>query len=219
MYKNNFDCSSTGINIECCACYDTDLSRIYYDDNFYTVNVTNYTTLTVDKDLGVGNPPRIADVTDFNIKKKANVIGFLDTYSDSFYDNTYSKEELIDIAEQTSCKYLEEMLRNQYVKCKEGYKWFISRGYCQGDRTLVICKEDMSEDYVNHLLWDAPVYARVTIGDSTEYFYAECCDDEYEWDKEKFIKYVCDSYTNDDNVKTKIGKQLSNMLPEELDYV
>ena len=35
MYKNNFDCSSTGINIECCACYDTELSRLYYDDNFY----------------------------------------------------------------------------------------------------------------------------------------------------------------------------------------
>lgn len=223
MYKNNFDCSSTGISIECCACYDTDLSRLYYDDMFDTIWFNNRNSIVIDKDLGVsGNSNffKACEVVDFTVKKKINIVPLLNEYGDYFYDwNDYTKEEAIEELKNINGKYVQELIQKGYAKPKEGYQSFVSRGYGQGDYAFVICKNSMTSEYVNHLLWDAPVYARVSIGDSAEYFYAECCDDEYEWDKEKFIKYVCDSYTNDSNTKEKIAKQLNNMLPEELDYV
>jgi hypothetical protein len=223
MYKNNFDCSSSGINIEVTACYDTDLSRLYYDDMFNTVWFNNRSHIVLDNDLGVGYKGesfKAYEVVDFTVKKKLNVMDLLDEYGDYFYDaNEYTKEEALEELKEINGKYVQELIEKGYAKPKEGYKSFVSRGYCQGDYAFVICKDDLSEDYIDHLLWDAPVYASVTIGNATEYLYQDFCKDEYEWDKEGFIRCVCECYTNDNSVRESLKKQLNDMLPEELQYV
>lgn len=223
MYKNNFDCSSTGINIECSACYDTDLSRIYFEDMFDSVWFNNRYSIVLDKDLevgSIGNLFKACEVVDFTVKKKANILEVLNEYGDYCYDwNDYTKEEALEELKDISGKYTQELIEKGYAKPKEGYKAFVSRGYCQGDYAFVICKDTLTNDYVDHLLWDAPVYASVSIGNTTEYLYQEFCKDEYEWDKEGFIRYICDRYTNDSLVKENLGRQLNNMLPEELNYV
>lgn len=214
--KNNFDMSSTGINIECCAHWDTDISRCYYEDSFDTLWINNRTSIAFSKSLG--NPEYVYEVADFNVHLKHNIIELLEEYADSWYDwKTWPKKDVVKELENIKIKYLPELLDKGIVSIKKGYKAVVSYGYSQGDRTLVICDEYLTRKDVDHLLWDCPVYAMVTIN-GRDYMYNDLATDEYEWDKKEFINYIVDNYTEKEGHKY-IKEQLEKLLPEELDYV
>lgn len=100
----------------------------------------------------------------------------------------------------------------------------ITRGYCQGDYAEVwYCPSDLAEAWgaepkeshlqetFDHLFWDAPVYAVMTIN-GTEYHYWDMPEyDEYEWNREAFGAYVAE--------ESKIPlEEIMAVLPKELEY-
>lgn len=118
------------------------------------------------------------------------------------------------------------------------YQILTSRGYCQGDYSEVIftkplidqmrseltaCKnmtdQQIAEYFqkdIDHLLWDSPLYARLTIDDSEEIYLDEAMTDLYTWDKEKALGYVNKTLTHEN--KAYILKWLDDNLPEQPEY-
>ena len=234
MYKNNFDCSSTGLNIEVSACYDSDCSRIMYDDM--------YNTYYSDKQMGVALCVRTYD---FNLDKLPTTVGevgyfknkgnhgpitketmveILNEYHDYSYDaESFTMQELKDELKDIDIRYVPDLLHyfGAYYHLNDGVALYVSRGYCQGDVVNVLCKKEMAEEgtTIDHELWDCPIGAHVTIsGCEYNYYDFEGCL-QYEWNKKGFIEGVVTTHTNNLELQERIRQQLEVMLPDELDVV
>ena len=95
-----------------------------------------------------------------------------------------------------------------------GYESYVSRGYSQGDRLDVIYKTGrFTEIMIDHLLWDAPVYCRITINDD-EYYIDEYMKDQYEYDKDEAIE-ICKKIIPDFE---KYQDEIEKALPEHPKY-
>lgn len=217
MYKNNYDQSSTGINIEVSACYDTGLSRAYFEDSILRYDRSFFAYDTA--------PESIRDFIE--IDSKANHESLTDLANElnewCCYDD-YTDEELKQLIYDAD----PSMIMNRYwhselgnsLHLKQGFALYRTRGYCQGDIETVLYKGDsMSasiQNSIDHLFWDAPVRASVTINEEL-YEYWDYDLPEYEWEKEKFIENIMDDYKgeNPDYVKEMLNK----MLPNQLNYV
>ena len=82
------------------------------------------------------------------------------------------------------------------------YHYFTTCGYSQGDYALVIVNKSLFEamsgrifnsklvvelqETIHHLLWDAPIYARLNMGEK-EIYLGEYLSDDYEWNREEVI--------------------------------
>ncbi len=98
------------------------------------------------------------------------------------------------------------------------------RGYSQGDYAIVLyCPEDVEKAWGNlpnqskmkemftHWYYDAPVYAVMTINGEEYNFWEFPHDNSYEWDKDKFVKWVSE--------QSKIPVEtIAPFVPEDLDY-
>lgn len=220
---NNYDQSSTGVNIEFSGCWDTDLSRIYFNESFKRV---------CDGVFTYGGANGVKPCMDIKIKAlKKDLLKFVSEHITEDCES-WSKSDLLDSAmdylEQELVEYnynIEELASYcQFeVSFKNEIEIFITRGYSQGDYAKVIvdhteCKKAFGnnaykktlQQYIDHLFWDSPVFARLEI-DNKEYEYFEYCDDSYSWDREKFINGV----SRDSGVSVKV---LENIVPSELDY-
>ena len=231
MYKNNFDCSSTGINIEVDAYYSTTGSQIIFNDTYDVIRYRGREVALlirrydfdkqVDKITDVG---KFKSGTQGRLSKETvcEILNELSSYSYDTQSFTYDelKEELdnLDIQNLPLCMHQ----FSEFFKLNEDIDLYLSKGYCQGDATYVLCKAETSKNYHNLIdreLWDCPVEACVVIG-NVRYDYNELMDDPYVWKKEEFMKKLVDSYTTDTEVKEFLSRQLNAMLPEEIrDYV
>ena len=231
MYKNNFDCSSTGINIEVEAYYSTTGSQTIFNDAYDVVRYRGREVALLirrydfDKQID-----KITDVGKFKSGKQGRlskevvceILNELSSYSYDTQSFTYEelKEELDNLDIQNLPDALKEFGR--FFKLNDDVDLYTSRGYCQGDVSYVLCKAETSKNYhrlIDQELWDCPIEACVVIA-NVRYDYNELMSDPYNWDKEKFITKVVDRYTQDTEVKELISRQLNNMVPEEIrDYV
>lgn len=224
MIKNNYTKNADGLSIEASVCYDTDLSRHYYEENFSTLCTDSRCDASLLFYCDYGNlevPTVIGDVA--SIKK--NVSNYdLDCFAGEGY--TINRGELMHLVKNTGIKRLEEALED-LVKLKEGYQIITSRGYSQGDCVDVLVpvahltkmwgrkpQEKELRETIDHMLWDAPIYCSVTIEDET-WEYSELDLDEYSYDKQKVIDKI--------NEKSKykgeeLVKELTRLLPEQPDY-
>lgn len=215
MYKNNYDNSSTGINIECWAYYDTDLSRIWFKDainkhgDLYYYNSDYEDVKSIRDFIEIDSKASHEELAD--LANELNEWCYYDEYSDE------DLRELILDAEP-------EMIMNRYwheqlgstLHLKPEFTLYRTRGYCQGDIETVLYKGDsmsaLIHDSIDHLFWDAPVRAEVIInGKGYEY------DSIYEWKKSEFISDIMNKYEGDN--PDYVRKSLDKMLPEELNYV
>ena len=233
MYKNNFDCSSTGINIEVDACYDTCFAHSIYQETYETLwNRRGTRTLCIRRyDFDDSTPDKLCDVGVFKTGKhgpmpKQVMCDILNEYSDYSYDTqSFTTKELYDELRNLDIKYLPQIMESNefqhYYHLDKNYALYGSSGYCQGDFAYVLCRAETLKNYRNltdHELWDCPISACISIA-GVRYEYGDFVDDQYDWCKGEFIKKVVDKYTADTEVKEFLSRQLNDMLPEELDYV
>ena len=196
---NNYNQSSTGENIELHCFYDGDLSQIYFND-FESEN----TRIDFGRDsimflIGDADKPYFSEL-DLKAKSKQAIFdlcldfNFID-YSVSL--NDYKKSEYISDLLKVTHKQYYELITSQFywhdLKEKIQHDFYISRGYSQGDAVYIVSIDkpidNAMREYINHILWDSPVYIRAKINDN-EYDEDSFLNDLYEWDRYKIIERI-----------------------------
>lgn len=237
---NNFDCSSSGINLEFSCFRDNDLSRLYFEEAFirdgdqliytegnfsewekeYTFTLEELKSALIDQLVGqfYALDELKADVKDHTGESWSKV----------------KKQELVDylIDDYFSPQCWLEFC--QKAGFNPNFDIVISRGYCQGDYKEVIiphkfwecigvkkpeCVQSNLGDTIANLLWDSPIYCRLTINDE-EYFIDQDMADCYNWDKSEALviaeKQLGDDFTAEQ--KAYIMAWLVKNLPDCPDY-
>jgi hypothetical protein len=245
MRTNNFDQSGTGLNLELMAFRDTDRSRCDFEESFTRINddlfvFTEFGNVSDDFSLSDFNQYK------FTVKQLREAIKehyHLDAldYANNYYEKSFyklTKAELIEFVENMvyDSSEIAEFLQDNFDPL---YNKIITRGYCQGDYAEVIITPTYKawllsngQDYektqvkasiekmVNHLFWDAPIYARLEINDN-EFYLDEFSKDCYVWDKDQTIADFLQSGQLDDyseDQKKQIAEFLQDNLPDYLDY-
>lgn len=227
---NNFDQSSTGIDIEIEAFLDDDIARCYYRESFKHIKGNNddivYYTAVDELE-----PSFEAITTKDAHKFTKEQSGFLFAYHEY---KVNSIEEYRDFCLQDLPKDYHE--RNRYirqsqelglpVKFKDNYAVERFNGYSQGDTHEVIFnltalsslwgkpEEEILTDAfrreIQHLLFNSPIFLKVTIknrntGEVDEGNYCEYAEDEYVYERERVLKAFPD-----------YAEQLDKLLPKEI---
>ncbi len=233
--KNNFDKSSTGTDIECNCSYDTDLSRMYFEENFEVLQHSGYRTSSVCYYIDGGNLPDSKSIK-FIVKgdKSAKVkhlqdITNFDAEEIETWDNDTMDSEIIGHESDINLiNYaLDRMpdIAGLDIVPDKNLIALATCGYSQGDySTVLYCPEDIEKAWgkmpeqkdiqkmVNHYFWDAPIYAQFTI-DGKEYHYHDMPKyDEYEWDRNAFLEYVA----KESGVP---AETLESFVPEYPEYI
>lgn len=236
---NNFDQSSTGLNITVNAFRDTDLSRFYFEEAFFTIKEGNKNLLVYcegsfsdfEKQYSFTKAElltawaKVENKNDFLVNFRCRM-GF--SYSAA------TKQDLIDYCETETGGGSDWLEFQGEAGFKANFDIVISRGYCQGDYREIIVPHklwdcigivkplDVQSNLVTHidgLLWDCPVYARLFVNEE-EFYIDDCLSDCYTWDKsealEKTARMIKDSFTSEQ--QTIIMDFLSNALKTDLDY-
>lgn len=235
---NNFDKSSTGVNIEFLGMMDTDRSQMDFRENIEIIQHDGYQTTSIGYYIDNGNVKGFDEI-EFTVKGKTAVLRKYIIDNGRYYSldevKKMKKAELVELFMETLDRNRKELLIDfamdklenidglEVVPNKE-LNVITTRGYSQGDYAKVIyCPSDLKECWgndpkkediqkmVDHYYWDAPVWARFTI-DGKEYDYFDMPEyDEYEWEPDKFAAYVSkESGVPED--------QLKPLLPKHLEY-
>ena len=210
MKTNNFDQSSTGINLELACFRDSDQSRIEFEENFTCIQPEEYRRSGCWFYSEYGNnekPDNLSDCYDFG---KCNRKDFRQ-YALEYYELSENSEpglirELIDdMFEYGSWKDLAihllddevgfyDAMRNEFPDIHNAVLKYEScnvTGYSQGDYALVLypigSKFEGMREHFKHLFYDAPIYCRLTVNDE-EFDLMEDTEDYYKWDREAVIK-------------------------------
>lgn len=240
---NNFDQSSTGLNITVSAFRDTDLSRFYFEEAFFTIKEGRKDSLVYCE----GN------FSDFEKEYSFTKVELLAAYVDHMGDNYSRSDFLNDFKTNTGYGYSKATKQDLIDFIKEelyySYEWYafcdkagfkanfdivISRGYSQGDHRAVIvphkfwdcigipkpeCVQSNLSGYIDNLLWNCPIYARLFVNEE-EFYIDDCLSDCYTWDKSealaKTAKMIKDSFTSEGQVI--IMDFLATALKTDLDY-
>ncbi len=240
---NNFDTSSTGLNIKLHAYYDTDLSHIYFEEAFFRIKEGNDTVLVYsegnysdfEKEYTFTKAELVAAYVEYMGQgyNKQSFNNDLKTYC-NFPASKATKQDLIDFIKND---LYEEYEWHNFCK-KAGFKAnfdiVVSRGYCQGDYKEVIlphkfwecigfkkpdCVQSNLGTTIDHLLWDCPIYCRFTVNDE-EYYIDQELKDCYNWDKSEALEIAQELIEKDftQEQQTTIISFLSNALKTELGY-
>lgn len=236
---NNFDQSSTGINIEFTAFYDLEASRRWFDDEFAILNHDGFSLLNnrfrgvdiyaygLDIDLfDLGNwiiPTNKILLNQIRVDLYGSTEDLKSDCLDLFgkYPSKMNKSELVELVEnQFSYDYHEFIVNN--FEFKHGI--VSSRGHCQGDYVEVVYnKTDFTKepDFDNEL-WNAPIYARFMVNDM-EFYIDENMVDRYEWNATEIkciiAKLIKNSDLGSESEKDAIYKEVCAMIPSDLEYV
>ena len=244
MYTvNNFNTSSTGLNIELTAFCDTYASRLYFEEMFFTIkegskdqlvySEGNYSTF--EKEYIFTKAELVAAYIDYMGQgyNKQSFNNDLRTYWD-FPTSKATKQDLIDFIKND---LYEEYEWHNFCK-KAGFKAnfdiVVSRGYSQGDYKEVIvphkfwecigvekpdCVQSNLGNTIDNLLWDCPICCRFTVNDE-EFYIDQELKDCYSWDKSEALeivkKLIEKDYTQEQ--QAVIISFLSSALKTELGY-
>ena len=211
--RNNFDQSSTGLNVECTCFYDTDRSERDFRENFEVLQHSGYRTSSVLYYIDNGNVPGHDEIKFIVKGDKAAKIKFLEKECSfeaeeisSWDDDTIDTEILGNLEDLNLINYAEK----KHFPVVDGLEFvpnknlivISSRGYSQGDySTVIYCPEDIEKAWgnapdqndiqkmVDHYLWDAPIYAQITLNENEFNIWDMDHHDDYTWDREKFVEW------------------------------
>ncbi len=232
--KNNFDKSSTGTDIEISCFRDTDLSRMYFEEEIEILQHSGYSTTSVGYFNGQGDK---SDTVKMTLKgTTAAILAAARHYTSAYSDIVAASGDELEEVKAEIIGQFEDIDLIHYALDRlpeiEGLEIvpnkniivLTTRGYSQGDYAKVMyCPEDLEkcwgnypkqesiQEQVNHLYWDAPIYCRFTIN-GTEYIYDDMPEaDMYDFKREKFIQYVA----KESGIK---AETLESFVPEYPDY-
>lgn len=228
--KNNFDNSSTGTNIEFAGYFDCYQSQTDFTDSIETIQHSSYSKTSIQ----FYNPHgQIEKDLDIKVKAlKTDLYKFVEKYCRDDIDRTWLKSDLNEIVidfltdELLTYKYDLDELSSDFddieISFVNDIDILTTRGYSQGDYALVLVDRtqltklwgkytDNVQECIDHLFWDAPVWARLTINED-EYHYNDEGDlKQFEWQRDEFIKLVSKS----SGVPASV---LEDLVPQELSY-
>lgn len=241
---NNFDQSSSGLNIEVIAHLDTDLSRVEFEENFERdERLEDHFQF-----VGYGNHNSIdlLDVENYKFTKKEFISMMFhfeeEDYIRSNYNGSFSKASKDDIV-----NYWDQYLSSDFnaVDIIEYYIDHLNprfevltvNGYSQGDVLNVILSHNAIEEYnfddrdtflssmsehFENLAFRCPVHAKLEI-DNGEFYLCEYLTNVYDWEKDQVLtglskdKTFTSEYTKEQ--QTYILTWLDENLNTELDYI
>ena len=245
---NNFDKSSTGVNVELSAYYDNDLARIYFDECFvrdgdnliYTdwgnLRKSWKKTLTLEYSINTEDFIKECLNQDFYqwgypvecVKTKLGIL--LDGVNVKTWRDI-SRDEIVEWAiDFFDDDFIEMCMENYFTK---NYTTEVVIGYSQGDRVTVIIPEDLREilgvpddreivpnETLTNLIYSSPVYGRIIINGDYEIYIDEMLKDWYEWDKDDVMEELPRHLSAyTDEQKKIIIDFCDENLPENLDYI
>jgi hypothetical protein len=243
--KTNFDQSSSGVNLQLSICWDCDRSQSDFNECFHVLQHSGYRTNSILEYLDFGNIDQsfdFEDLANYDFTKKELIAALK---SGGYWDQSSAKYKGYDLYKATKqelCDYLKESSRYddlaEFLKenFKPNYKTLISRGYCQGDYSEIIysknavdwltgetgktwdaLKNDLQTE-ADHLLWDAPLYARLTVNDTDEIYLDELVKDPYSYDKEALLLEFKRIHSGKLENFDIIYQFLSDELPDQPEY-
>ena len=238
---NNFDQSSTGLNIELSAFLDTDLSYIYFQEAFFTIKEGRKDFLVYcegnfsdfEKEYTFTKEALKHAWNEYNnIPAKRAIYGFSDKMG--FIYSKATKQNIIDFIKAELYEEYEWQNFCEAAGFKANFDIVVSRGYCQGDYKEVIVPHKLWEcigvkkpldvqanlgQHIDNLLWDCPIYCRFTVNDE-EFYIDQDLKDSYDWDKNEALevaqRLIKDSFTSEE--QKIIMDFLRDNLKDCLDY-
>lgn len=227
MLVNNYNKSSTGINIEGNFFYDNDLGRMYFKESFEEIKDSLF--------LYTCNGEIKNDIT-FTVKgKKSDIVKYLDSIVMDFDWKDESKDTLLDEVidrNNVSLSNYEEIKKElkEYgitLISSTPIEKIITRGYSQGDYAEVLyfpeklkelwgndVNESSLQEDINHLFWDLPIYGSLEVN-GVDFHYEENL---YEWEREKFINTIMEQYKPLEGFKGTFKNELEKLVPQEIPY-
>ncbi len=231
---NNFDCSSTGINVELDCYRDNDLARIWFEDSFTCISRDSISLIN-ERFRGVNilayDQPNfeLYSLENWKIPTKTELHGLIleklfngcsgtfDTETkDTFRKPSYklSKAELLEFLSSVyEDDYKEFIVRN----FKPKFKIVGSRGYRQGDYVEVVHMRTEDLNFDNEL-WDSPVSCRLTINEEEFYIDSEM-KNLYDYDINE-VKSIIEKLVGESNIQDKALaiKEAHALLPIEPEH-
>lgn len=228
---NNYDISSSGINIETSVFYDNFLAQSNWDESFIEIKkdwipqeymFTAYDQLP-DNRLELENLINLPDTKrNLTLLRYETVTrkGYL--YYSEVRDN-YTVLELLKLLLDNGDTL--ELLDELDLEYTLNFKTITTRGYDQGDYTNVLiptktlselwgCGQDKVmeglQETIDNLFWDMSICCRVTINE--EDYYPEC-DGSYEYDKDEVVEELLKVVKGVDLAVLK--RELEDTLPDE----
>lgn len=231
MQVNNFDSSSSGVNVEVNV-YMAEIDAQYrFDENFdeFCTDVLQYCDW---RNLEILGNDELFTINPKKVTKK-DVIYALE-YLQGYCDDSMLKDDLIDeLMNLNFCDlYAPTWSRNKSVfdlidvKCN--FEIVRSSGYSQGDVKDVIiphkfvdvwgCKKSNMmnglQDEIDNLLWNTPINGEIIV-DGNDYFITEYMDSDYEWDADAVLESFKSTHDDFDSV---VFEEIEKLLPTEIDY-
>lgn len=249
MHTNNYDMSSSGLNIELTCFRDCALAQSEFSDSFTYIKQYKQYVFSHYGNVDVSNFEKTFKV---NCTARGLFIRYHQFANNS--DPRYLRDLIRELAQYDDIQPIrhctkEVMLNAIRNHCYDhqvyieflskhfepDYFEVVTRGYSQGDYARVIipnsvlteCGMDITEDNadkfepdIHHLFWDAPLYCRITL-DGDEHDLTEYLPNLYDYDKEDFIKLIDEKLlkTYPKPMQRYIKRFLEENLPEYPEYV
>jgi hypothetical protein len=231
---NNFNTSSTGINVKVSIEFDANMAQISWEENFKHVNDGKFAYI----DFGnlSGDMPEIQPLP----RQKGKIIDAI-CGKDDFWltkaemQKEYTQEEIVDEISDYFWNKEEvlEFFEEHDIKTNVDDMAEISiTGYAQGDRATILVNtkefkkvsgaefnEDDYTEYFTDLFYSQPLYARATVND--EEYYSEKFDGQYvEFDKEEYISELIANILTDNTEidESVLQDELEKIVPDYPEY-
>lgn len=234
MYKNNFDQSSTGVDIELRIFRDCDLAQTYYEEFISGVDGTyvkryrdrrgalEFLAIWADEEDA---QTLQAPLSEFQQMEFDELEHLYELHSgELFYGEEDERAEMEDwLASKFTA---EKMMDSRHAEKLSWYDLdceYISTGYSQGDAVRVWISDKAKEEmpyllnskHIDNILWDVPVYGLLLV-DEVEYYLHEMLDDVYAYDKDELIKNFREHH---DDMPEAVYQFLEANLPEYPEYL
>ena len=239
---NNFDQSSSGINLELSCFRDCHRSAMDFEESFHIIQHGGYRTNTIAVYTEYGNVRgdfSFDDPNQYRFTAKEFRQAFAASYdtelSQHYFSKPFSKLTKAELVEFLECSTYDSSERAEFYQDNFTpiYSIIETRGYSQGDYAEVIITRQFKEwlkengrtfeqseadlsDTIDHLFWDAPIYCRLIIDGGNEFYIDELLADLYDWDKDKVLAKINEALEHEH--KDYIVKWLENALPEYPEY-
>lgn len=239
---NNYDQSSTGINIESDVWYDSNLACTLFNENFYVIEQASYHKTAVFFYTSGNSLPSWKDIT-FTLKatreeleRYYNTEGLeCNAFTLSEYNDTELAEVIMEFVSLDIVSYFSDtiMFEGYQIKAVPStqIKRVLVRGYSQSHAAYVIytplwlqeeawgredtpCDEEITAPFENYF-YNAPIHGAVTIN-GVEFPYYECeatC--EYTYDRARWIDYIMSSHNAPEGLTREA---LEAVIPQKPSY-